>query len=42
MQKKKDAHTYITVKKTAPIIYCLQSLQGQLCSTYLRISVLKL
>ena len=40
--QKRHYYTYITEEKPTPIIYCLQSLQGQLCSTHLRISILKL
>ena len=29
-------------RKATPLINCLQSLQGQLCGTHLRISILKL
>ena len=29
-------------EKPTPLIYCLQSLQGQCCGTHLRISILKL
>ena len=35
-------YTYITEEKLTPLIYCLQRLQGQLCGTHLRISILKL
>ena len=34
--------TYITEENPTPLIYCFQSLQGQLCGTHLRISILKL
>ena len=40
--KKRHYYTYITEEKPTPLIYCLQSLQGQLCGTHLRISILKL
>ena len=39
---KKRHYTYITEEKPTPLIYWLQSLQGQLCGTHLRISILKL
>ena len=39
---KRLYYTYITEEKPTPPIYCLQSLQGQLCGTHLRISILKL
>ena len=42
MYKKRHYYTYITEKKPTRQIYCLQSLQGQLCGTHLRISILKL
>ena len=42
MYKKRHYYTCITEEKSTPLIYCLQSLQGQLCGTYLRISILKL
>ena len=29
-------------EKPTPLIYCLQSLQGQCCGTHLRVSILKL
>ena len=40
--KKRHYYTYITEEKPTPLIYCLQSLQGQLCGTQLWISILKL
>ena len=42
MYKKRHCYTYITEEKPTPLIYWLQSLQGQLCGTHLRISILKL
>ena len=35
-------YTYITEEKPTILIYCLQSLEGQLCGTHLQISILKL
>ena len=35
-------YTYITEEKPTLLIYCLQSLEGQLCGTHLQISILKL
>ena len=40
--KKRHYYTYITEEKPTPLIYCLQSLQGQLCGTQLWIFILKL
>ena len=40
--QKGHYYTYITEEKPTPLIYCLQSLQGQLCGIHLRISILKL
>ena len=40
--QKKTLSYLITEEKPTPLIYCLQSLQGQLCGTHLRISILKL
>ena len=39
---KRHYYTYITEEKPTPLIYCLQGLQGQLCGTRLRVSILKL
>ena len=40
--KKRHYYTYIAEEKPTPLIYFLQSLQGQLCGTQLWISILKL
>ena len=40
--KKRHYYTYITEEKPTPLIYFLQSLQGQCCGTHLQISILKL
>ena len=40
--QKGHYYTYITEEKPALLIYCFQSLQGQLYCTHLRISILKL
>ena len=40
--KKGHYYTYITEEKPTPLISYLQRLQGQLCGTHLRISILKL
>ena len=40
MYKKRHYDTYITEEKPTSIINCLQSLQGRLCGTHLRISIL--
>ena len=40
--KKRHYYTYINEKKPTPLIYCLQSLQGQLCGTHSRIFMSKL
>ena len=40
--EKRHYYAYITEEKPTPLIFCFQSLQGQLCGTHLRISMFKL